>query len=859
MVKTTKRSRKFVAKGGVKAMLDKNQTFTKKGKVRGGAGGKRRGGDVDPEAAAAIKRREGEAAKRQHEARRRRRDEEDMVGEANLADMDIDTFFKSVAEGGVDGSDDDESSSNGSGDEQQKQNDDFSRGSDSDDNDDDDSDDDSSLDEEEAERRMKEEMMKLSENDPEFHKYLKDNEQSLLEFGDEDDYEYQYSRSGDEEDQEEESSEYDDESEEEESPKEEKTKKKETNEPTPAVEDSPHIVLTPKLLLKYEQSAFRSHGIKGLKRIISAYKTACHMSDANAEDEGHQDKGRKAYHIEDSAVFDRLMASTLRHCHEEFRYHLLGAGSGVESEDSGGNKKKRDDDDDDDETDDDSNSDANDAEDLINKPVNPKLLAKSKRWTQVGTILQSFLKSTLHLLSEAKEPELVTFVLKNLAYYIPFMTAYPRVAKSCLKTLTKLWSASLDTSEDYQVVRLNAFIRIRQMALTQPFPFIEQCLKSTYLAYAKRAKFATAASVTSLLPTITFMGNCIVELYSLDYASSYQHAFVYIRQLALHLRSAIQKKTPEAFRVVYCWQYIHCLKLWTAVLCSAAGQSDDEAQLMRSLIFPLTEVIFGVIRLVPTTRHLPLRLHCVRFLQQIAASSEQYIPTTSVLLEALDLKELYMKPKRVDSRGKDIRGIRLPLILKLPKEGALRTTEQLDACLGEIFVLLNREVDLYRYSPGFPEFTVRICQRLRKYSKETKNGKYRAYSRGCIELCEKYSAEATKARSKLNEAPKDIKRLEALKPSNVPSMKERYESSIAKEKRLEQASQPALSDAAKKRARSEAAKEKEEVDDDDEPKSKKKKQKKKKVEVNQKDLENIGALAEDDEIQEGIDWDSDDE
>ena len=854
MVKTTKRSRKFVAKGGVKAMLDKNQTFTKKGKIRGGAGGKRRGGDADPEAVAAKKRREAEAAKKQQDARRRKRDEEDMAGEANLADMDIDTFFKSVAEGGIDGSDDEEDS--GDSENGSVEGGDQSDDSASDDDDDDagdDSDDDSSLDDEEAERRMKEEMMKLSENDPEFHKYLQDNEQALLEFGDEDDYEY--GRGGDDDDEgEEESSEEEEEEEEEEESPQKKTKKEEKKEAAPVEEDSPYIVLTPKLLLQYEQSAFRSHGIKGLKRIVSAYKTACHMSDANAEDEGHQDKGRKAYHIEDSAVFDRLMASALRHCHEEFRYHLLGPGSGVESKDSGANNKKRDDDDGD--------SDDNDAgEDLINKPVNPKLLAKSKRWTQVGTILQSFLKSTLHLLSEAKEPELLTFVLKNLAYYIPFMTAYPRVAKGCLKTLTNLWSASLDTSEDYQVVRLNAFIRIRQMALTQPFPFIEQCLKSTYLAYAKRAKFATAASVTSLLPTITFMGNCIVELYSLDYASSYQHAFVYIRQLALHLRSAIQKKTPEAFRVVYCWQYIHCLKLWTAVLCSAAGQSDDEAQLMRSLIFPLTEVIFGVIRLVPTTRHLPLRLHCVRFLQQIAASSEQYIPTTSVLLEALDLKELYMKPKRVDSRGKDIRGIRLPLILKLPKEGALRTTEQLDACLGEIFVLLNREVDLYRYSPGFPEFTVRICQRLRKYSKETKNGKYRAYSRGCIELCEKYSAEATKARSKLNEAPKDIKRLEALKPGNAPSMRERYEASIAKEKRLEQASQPALSDAAKKRARSEAAKHKEERDDD-EPKSKKakkKKQKKEKVEVNQKDLENVDALEEDDEVQEGIDWDSDDE
>ena len=44
--------------------------------------------------------------------------------------------------------------------------------------------------------------------------------------------------------------------------------------------------------------------------------------------------------------------------------------------------------------------------------------------------------------------------------------------------------------------------------------------------------------------------------------------------------------------------------------------------------------------------------------------------------------------------------------------------EQLDAVLKETFVLLNREVDLYRYSPGFPEFTFTILQRLRKVSGE---------------------------------------------------------------------------------------------------------------------------------------------
>lgn len=823
MAKTSKRSRKFTAKGGVKTMLDRGQNFTKKGKVRS-----RRGPSPEASAARRAESDAREAAERREQADRRRqkRDDEDLVGESNLGDLNIDEFFQSVA---------DAADQDGDGDEEMGDNDMDSGdegASDNTNNDDDDAfaddiSDDSNSDNEDievTEQKMREEMKKLSESDPDFHTYLNQNEKGLLAFGEDEDV-----GSSDEGDA------LDDE---ENADMEEVTEKK--AKPQQEDEDSPFIILTPKLLHRYEEGAFQSHGIKALKRIISAYKTACHLSDAADNDE-EKDRSRKSYHIDDSAVFDRLMGICLRQCHQEFYYHLL---SDDEIDGTSSESKPFD----------------------PNKPISPKLLAKSRRWALMKPILQSFLKSTLHILSEGKEPVLLTFILKSLSSYIPYMTAYPIVAKMYLKTLTALWSASLDTSEDYQVVRLNAFLRIRQMALTQPFPFIETCLKSTYLAYAKRAKFATAATVTSLLPTLTFMGNCVVELYSLDYASSYQHAFVYIRQLALHLRSAVQKKTPETFRIVYCWQYIHCLKLWTAILsssCKAAKGGDNEAQLLRSLIFPLTEVIFGVIRLVPTTRHLPLRLHCVRFLQEIAASAELYIPTTSVLLDVLDLKELYLRPKRVDTRGQDVRGIRLPLILKLPKDGALRTAEQLDACLGEVFLLLNRETDLYRYSPGFPEFTVRICQRLRKFSKETKNGRYRAYSRGCIELCEKQSAEATKGRSQLKQAPKDVKRLEVLKPGNVPCMGERYEAFIAKEKRLEAASQPALSEGAKKKAQAEAARQQKEAEDKAKKESKTKKKKvkkeKKKLEVNQTDLDNVDALEEEDEVQEGIDWDSEDE
>lgn len=39
------------------------------------------------------------------------------------------------------------------------------------------------------------------------------------------------------------------------------------------------------------------------------------------------------------------------------------------------------------------------------------------------------------------------------------------------------------------------------------------------------------------------MRNCVTELYSMDTVASYQHAFVYIRQLAIHVRNAMTSMT----------------------------------------------------------------------------------------------------------------------------------------------------------------------------------------------------------------------------------------------------------------------------------------------------------------------------
>jgi nucleolar complex protein 2 len=677
MVKTTKRARKFVAKGGAKGMLEKG-TITKKGKLRVNSRKK-----SDPIAIAKAQAAEKRKSDNQRIENDRARVEEDFTSQSNLGDLDLDSFLKTVADDGEE--------ENASGDE-----DDGAMEEDASDSEgevvDFDSEDDEDI--EAAEARMKAEMEKLAENDPDFHEYLQNNESSLLDFkneiggieGEDDD-------DDDEDDDAMEGAGDDDDDDDE--PK------------------SNDVLVDAKTLKAMEYGAFESHGLKPLRKLIQAYVSACHMADAQDQDEDGSGRLRinnsKKYLIESSTVFDKLMVTCLSKVHEELHYHLLGKGSSVEGGDDMVDDEEEQD-----------NAVALSTDEIdVNAPANPRKLVNSHRWTALKMSIQSFIKATLHLMAEAKEAKLLSFIIKSLANYVPYLSAFPRLGKALLKALTSKWASTSDASESYQTVRLNAFLRIRQLALTQPFPFIELCLKSTYLAYAKASKFANASTVSSLLPQLTFMGNCVVELYSLDYASSYQHAFVYIRQLALHLRSALQKKTPDTFRIVYCWQYMHCLKLWTAVLAASSGKTgdgDDEGALMRSLIYPLVEIVFGVAKLIPSTRHLPLRLHCVRYLQQLAAASEMFIPTTSILLEVFDLKEISMAPKRVKKRTGDVRGVRLPVILKLPKEDALRTVEQLDTCLGETFLLLNREVDLYKYSAGIPEFSVRICQTLRKVS-----------------------------------------------------------------------------------------------------------------------------------------------
>jgi hypothetical protein len=129
-------------------------------------------------------------------------------------------------------------------------------------------------------------------------------------------------------------------------------------------------------------------------------------------------------------------------------------------------------------------------------------------------------------------------------------------------------------------------------------------------------------------------------------------------------------------------------------------------------------------------------------------------------------------------------------------------------------------------------------------------------------LCDRYSIQAITDRANLNDvAPKDVKQLEVLKPLQVPSMGERYTQSLEKEKRLEVASRPLQ----KTVSSSSTSIPNDEVNDNnDAPAGSKTKKSKTKNKIGKTASAAggaivDGALDQEDEVEEGINWSDDDE
>ena len=318
------------------------------------------------------------------------------------------------------------------------------------------------------------------------------------------------------------------------------------------------------------------------------------------------------------------------------------------------------------------------------------------------------------------------------------MQGFPKLNRFHFKKMLHLWSHAEEQ------VRVHAFLVIRQMAIVSPYPFIEICMKGMYLTFVRNCKFPTP----SVRPTLAFMLNSVVEIYRLDPNAAYQHAFVYIRQLAVHLRNAITMKKKDGFLQVYNWQFVYALKVWAKLLSESLQGGEADGQL-KPLVYPLTQVTIGAIKLIPTARYFPLRFHCIRTLLGLVQKTGVYIPLSGYILETLSFVEMKRKPKAATGRPLDFLGM-----LKVPKSKINSALFQ-DAVLGQVFELSIEFYAAIACSIGFPEATFLDTRRFRAFLKLAKSKSVFSKMKPLLEKLEENGRYITSQRANVGFSPKE--------------------------------------------------------------------------------------------------------
>ncbi|PSR90231.1 Nucleolar complex protein [Actinidia chinensis var. chinensis] len=361
-------------------------------------------------------------------------------------------------------------------------------------------------------------------------------------------------------------------------------------------------------------------------------------------------------------------------------------------------------------------------------------LMSTKQWKNYSHLVKSYFGNALHVLNQMTDTEMISFTLKRLRYSSIFLAAFPSLLRRYIKVVIHFWGTGGGA------LPVVSFLFIRDLCIRLGSDCLDECFKGMYKAYVLNCQFVNATK----LQHIQFLGNCVTELIGVDLPAAYQHAFVFIRQLAMILREALTMKTKEAFRKVYEWKYMNCLELWTGAICAYSTESD-----FMPLAYPLTQIISGVARLVPTARYFPLRLRCVRMLNRIAASSGSFIPVSLLLLDMLEMKELNRPPTGGVGKAVDLR-----TILKVSKP-TLKTRAFQEACVFSVVEELAEHLAHWSYSVAFFELSFIPAVRLRNFCKSTKIERFRREMRQLIRQIEANGDFTNKKRTSVSFLPND--------------------------------------------------------------------------------------------------------
>lgn len=297
--------------------------------------------------------------------------------------------------------------------------------------------------------------------------------------------------------------------------------------------------------------------------------------------------------------------------------------------------------------------------------------------------------------SKHTSPSVLQHVLQTSRLFCGFFASVvPIEGKKFTSMLIAIWGRD----ETEGPIRLLAFFRLRQMCLLDR-ELLAMALRDCYVAFARNAK---SFRVDAVKERIGLQARCLVELYAVDRDTGYRVAFLHIRQLALHVRSALASKTADSLTSICSWQFMHCLRLWGFIL-----MEND----LNNLDFPLLQVALGVLSLFHgsnSTRYLPLQLHCLETINRLCDRKQVYAPVGLLCVELLG----NLVSKKIVPCTDTMTVHELQSMLKFKAESAQHANVRL-VVIPAILGALREHLKSHRTSVAFPELFAPIARQLK--------------------------------------------------------------------------------------------------------------------------------------------------
>ncbi|KAL0303142.1 UNVERIFIED_CONTAM: Nucleolar complex protein 2 [Sesamum radiatum] len=443
-------------------------------------------------------------------------------------------------------------------------------------------------------------------------------------------------------------------------------------------------LLTNSVINTWCQMVKEDHSQSALISLLNAYRAACHY--------GTESIG---YRIENSETFCRILLFTLSNTNDIFRGLLKMSSS-------------------------------NSTKETLQE------LKKAAKWKSLKPLVKSFVRSTLFLLNQVTDTDILTFAMTRLRACLIFFLAFPSLMQRFIKATVHLWA----TGE--RVLSSASYLVTRDIAAMYSSNYLDTCLSKVLVAFVSRSRVTEIADVKHM----QFLRDCIVELCSIDVQKSSLKAVASISQLVKLYSWGVQTKKKEAVRKICSWEYVNCVDLWVRFI--SANISDYDLQ---SLFFMTIQLINGLAYMFPGPKYFPLRLKCIGWLNYLARSSGNFIPLASLVLDILEYN--------IAKEGRKAQNaINIASVLKLPKQ-YLKSKSFQDECFHSAVEQLALHFAQWSHHICFPDLATIPLIRLRKIHEITTIESLRRMVKRLIDQVEQNVDFVQKKRDEVSFSPHD--------------------------------------------------------------------------------------------------------